>query len=109
VKAFATLTKGITVAAIASLVGGAPASAATFVYVSNADDGEIGGERVELKERVVFAADGPRDQNELVDRPLVRAKDRPELPGIHVAGRFEDHSQGFAGDRHDAFHDPSLA
>src|ERR1700692_2384750 len=41
-KAFATLTKGIAVAAIASLVGGAPASAATFVYVSNADDGDIG-------------------------------------------------------------------
>ena len=41
-KAFATLTKGIAVAAMASLVGGAPASAATFVYVSNAEDGDIG-------------------------------------------------------------------
>ncbi len=41
-KAFATLTKGIAVAAVASLVGGAPASAATFVYVSNAEDGDIG-------------------------------------------------------------------
>ena len=41
-KAFATLTRGIAVAAMASLVGGAPASAATFVYVSNAEDGDIG-------------------------------------------------------------------
>jgi len=40
-KAFATLTRGITVAAMASMVGGAPALAATFVYVSNADDGDI--------------------------------------------------------------------
>ena len=79
------------------------------VGVDGADDGEIGGERVELKERVVLTADGPRDQEELVDRPLVRAEDSPELSGIHVAGRLEDHSQGFAGDRHDAFHDPSLA
>src|SRR6266436_9374683 len=41
-KTFAPVIKVITVAAIASLVGGAPAAAATFVYVSNADDGEIG-------------------------------------------------------------------
>jgi len=41
-KAFATLTRGIIVAAMASLVGSAPALAATFVYVSNAEDGDIG-------------------------------------------------------------------
>src|ERR1700736_2958703 len=41
-KTFAPMIKGIAVAAMASLVGGAPASAATFVYVSNADDGDIG-------------------------------------------------------------------
>jgi 6-phosphogluconolactonase len=40
-KAFATLTRRITVAAMASLVGSAPALAA-FVYVSNAEDGDIG-------------------------------------------------------------------
>ena len=40
-KAFATLAKGITVAAVASMLGGAPALAGTFVYVSNADDGDI--------------------------------------------------------------------
>jgi 6-phosphogluconolactonase len=41
-KIFASLTRSISVAAMASLVGGAPALAATFVYVSNADDGDIG-------------------------------------------------------------------
>jgi 6-phosphogluconolactonase len=40
-KAFATLTRGITVAAMASMLGGAPALAGTFVYVSNAEDGDI--------------------------------------------------------------------
>lgn len=40
-KAFATLGRGITVAAMASMLGGAPALAGTFVYVSNADDGDI--------------------------------------------------------------------
>jgi 6-phosphogluconolactonase len=34
--------KGVTVAAIASLSAGAPALAGTFVYVSNAEDGDIG-------------------------------------------------------------------
>ena len=41
-KAFARLTRGIAVVALTSLIGGAPALAATFVYVSNAEDGDIG-------------------------------------------------------------------
>lgn len=41
-----TLTRGITVAAMASLIGSSPALAATFVYVSNAEDGEIGSYRL---------------------------------------------------------------
>ena len=40
-KAFAMLGKGITVAAMASLLASASALAATYVYVSNADDGDI--------------------------------------------------------------------
>jgi 6-phosphogluconolactonase len=43
-KAFATLTRGIAVAAIASHAGSALAS--TFVYVSNAEDGDIGTYRM---------------------------------------------------------------
>ena len=38
---FAKLATGIAVAMIALLVGGAPAHAATFVYIANADDGDI--------------------------------------------------------------------
>ena len=46
-KAIAALHRGIFVAALASLVGGAPALAATFVYVANADDGDIGTYRLQ--------------------------------------------------------------
>jgi 6-phosphogluconolactonase len=42
VKSIAKLTQGITIAAFAALMGNAPALAGTFVYVSNADDGDIG-------------------------------------------------------------------
>jgi len=40
-RVFATWTRGITMAAMASLLGSASALAATFVYVSNAEDGDI--------------------------------------------------------------------
>ena len=43
---FEKLTRVIIVAAIATLAGGAPAFAATFVYVSNAEDGDIGAYRL---------------------------------------------------------------
>ena len=39
---FANWTKGVIMSATVSLAGGAPAMAATFVYVSNAEDGDIG-------------------------------------------------------------------
>jgi 6-phosphogluconolactonase len=45
-QALALLRKGITVAALISLVGGTPALAGTFVYVSNAEDGDIGAYRL---------------------------------------------------------------
>jgi 6-phosphogluconolactonase len=45
-QTFATLRRGITVAALTALLGVAPALAATFVYVSNADDGDIGAYRL---------------------------------------------------------------
>jgi hypothetical protein len=41
-KTFATLIRRFVVAAMASVVGSAPALAASFVYVSNAEDGDIG-------------------------------------------------------------------
>src|SRR5258708_31104970 len=42
VKSIAKLTKGITIIALTTLIGHAPALAGTFVYVSNADEGDIG-------------------------------------------------------------------
>ena len=41
-KALASWTKGVTVSVMLSVAGGAPAVAATFVYVSNAEDGNVG-------------------------------------------------------------------
>src|SRR5476649_1055545 len=41
-KTIVNMIGGIAVAASVSLAGGAPAQAATFVYVSNAEDGDIG-------------------------------------------------------------------
>jgi 6-phosphogluconolactonase len=41
-KYFTRLSKGIAVTALVSLAGSMPALAGTFVYVSNADDGDIG-------------------------------------------------------------------
>ena len=43
---FEKLTRAIIVTAIVTLAGGAPAFAATFVYVSNAEDGDIGAYRL---------------------------------------------------------------
>ena len=45
-QAYAALRRAFTLAALASLASGAPALAATFVYVSNADDGDIGAYRL---------------------------------------------------------------
>ena len=39
---FTNWTKGVVVSAAMSIAGGGPAMAATFVYVSNAEDGDIG-------------------------------------------------------------------
>jgi 6-phosphogluconolactonase len=42
VKCLVKLTKGTAMIALTTLIGSVPASAETFVYVSNADDGDIG-------------------------------------------------------------------
>src|SRR5712691_12503819 len=42
VKGIAKMTKGMTIIALTTLIGHAPALAGTFVYVSNADEGDIG-------------------------------------------------------------------
>ena len=40
-KSLAKLTKGVIIVAMTTLIGSAPVLAGTFVYVSNADDGDI--------------------------------------------------------------------
>src|SRR2546428_13844735 len=57
--------------------------------VNRADNREVRRERVELKDRVALPAAGPRDENTLRDRALLRRKDRAELTGVHVARRLE--------------------
>jgi 6-phosphogluconolactonase len=42
VQSLAKLTKGVIIVAMTTLIGSAPVLAGTFVYVSNADDGDIG-------------------------------------------------------------------
>src|SRR5260370_23300132 len=71
VKSIAKLTKGITIIALTTLIGHAPALAGTFVYVSNADEGDIGvysvqtdgslksGERAKAAKNVMPMAVGP--------------------------------------------------
>lgn len=72
-QVLATLARGLTVAAIGSLVGSASPLAATFVYVSNADDGDIGMYRLldsgELQR-------GARTQAASVVMPMAVSPDR---------------------------------
>src|SRR2546425_10415880 len=77
---------------------------AARMRVDGAHHREVGGQGVELKDRVALAADGPRDEDEFRDDALLGSKDRAELAGIHVAGRLQDHPQGLAGDCRDALH-----
>src|ERR1700680_1296507 len=85
-KTFAPVIRGIAVAAMASLVGGAPAAAATFVYVSNAEDGDMGVYRMldsgELQP-------GARAKAASVVMPMVVSPDRRFL---YAASRSKPYS-----------------
>ncbi len=70
--------------------------------VDRADDREIRGEHVELKDRMVLSTHGPRNEEQFIDRPLVRPEDGAELSRINVAGCGEDHPKGLAGNGLDA-------
>jgi 6-phosphogluconolactonase len=88
-KTFGTLVRGITVAAMASLIGTAPALAATYVYVSNAEDGDIGmyrlldsgelqpGARAKAASVVMPMAVSP-------DRRFLYASSRSKPVSVHV-------------------------
>ena len=87
-SAFATLLRGITVAAITTLVGGAPALAATFVYVSNADDGDISTYRM-LDSGDLQA--GARVKAASVVMPMVVSPDRRFLYAASRAKPYRVH------------------
>ena len=93
VKSIAKLTKGITIIALTTLIGSAPALAGTFVYVSNADDGDIGvysvqtdgslkpGERAKAANLVMPMAVSP-------DRRFLYAAARSKPYSVFVSGLF---------------------
>jgi 6-phosphogluconolactonase len=85
-KAFATLTRGIAVAALASLAGGTPLWGATFVYVSNADDGDIGVYRMLDSGELQL---GARAKAASVVMPMVVSPDRRFL---YAASRSKPYS-----------------
>src|SRR5437870_694596 len=86
---YATLIRGIVVAATASLVGSAPAPAATFVYVANAEDGDIGVYRLldsgELKPGArAKAANAVMPMAVSPDRRFLYAAVRSKPYSVHV-------------------------
>ena len=85
-KPFATLTRGIVVAATASIVGAASSHAATFVYVSNAEDGDIGVYRM-LDSGELQA--GARAKAASIVMPMVVSPDRRFL---YAASRSKPYS-----------------
>src|SRR4030095_13646348 len=85
----ALITLGVAMSALVSLSGSAPAQAATFVYVSNAEDGDIStftlkpdgelqvGERVKAASIVMPMAVSP-------DRRFLYAASRPKPFSVHA-------------------------
>ncbi len=87
-KAIAILARGITVVAMASMVGGAPALAATFVYVSNADDGDISTYRMQDSGEM---QPGARVKAASVVMPMVVSPDRRFLYAASRSKPFTVH------------------
>ena len=88
-KAFATLARGITVAAIASMLAAAPALAGTFVYVSNADDGDIGIYSMQADGKLL---PGARVKVASVVMPLAVSPDRRFLYAASRSKPFSVHA-----------------
>ena len=86
---FEKLTRAIIVVAIATLAGGAQALAATFVYVSNAEDGDIGAYRLldsgELQP-------GPRAKAASIVMPMAVSPDKRFLYAASRSKPFSVHA-----------------
>jgi len=72
-KALAIVIRGILVAAVASIVGAGQALGATFVYVSNADDGDISTYRMQDSGAL---QPGPRAKAASIVMPMAVSPDR---------------------------------
>ena len=86
---FEKLTRAIIVAAIATLAGGAQALAATFVYVSNAEDGDIGAYRL-LDSGELQA--GPRAKAASIVMPMAVSPDKRFLYAASRSKPFSVHA-----------------
>jgi len=91
----AAFSRGITVAAIATLAGGAPALAATFVYVSNAEDGDIGTYRMLDSGELLL---GPRVKAASVVMPMAVSPDRRFLYAASRSKPFMVHAYSISRD-----------
>jgi 6-phosphogluconolactonase len=94
-KLLATLARGITVAAIATLAGAAPALAATFVYVSNAEDGDIGSYRMQDTGEL---QPGPRAKAASVVMPMAVSPDRRFLYAASRSKPYSVHAYSISRD-----------
>jgi 6-phosphogluconolactonase len=88
-KAFAIFTRGIAVAAMASMLGGAPALAGTFVYVSNAEDGDIGTYSMQPDGKLL---PGARVKAASVVMPMAVSPDRRFLYAVSRSKPFSVHT-----------------
>ncbi len=86
---FKKLTRAIIVAAVATIAGGAPALAATFVYVSNAEDGDIGAYRL-LDSGELQA--GPRAKAASIVMPMAVSPDKRFLYAASRSKPFSVHA-----------------
>ena len=86
---FEKLARAIVVAAIATLAGGAQALAATFVYVSNAEDGDIGAYRL-LDSGELQA--GPRAKAASIVMPMAVSPDKRFLYAASRSKPFSVHA-----------------
>ena len=86
---FASLIRGIKIAVTASIVGAAPAGAATFVYVSNADDGDISTYTLQADGSLV---PGARVKAAAVVMPMVVSPDKRFLYAASRSRPFMVHA-----------------
>src|SRR5262245_48622758 len=86
---FPGIARGIAMAALASVAGGSPAFAATFVYVSNAEDGDIG---VYAMQGDGSLSPGPRVAAAKVVMPMAVSPDRRILYAASRSKPFSVHA-----------------